>query len=136
MDILNARQRALKATETLFEQITDPAPIYTLINYIVGLEQYATPEEIEALRTQDVRFASILPDKIGEIEQIESLVAAAAERRGWMISDLNDNPHGMRVKGQNWKAEKEGDPTLRGWTREEVLGKLAEVLFANYRETR
>lgn len=40
----------------------------------------------------------------------------AAALYGWQVSNLNDNPHGVVVRGENWKAERADGKTLYAWT--------------------
>lgn len=58
----------------------------------------------------------------------EALDKIVAEKAGWKAIDLNDNPHGLRVKGPNWRVvgpEGQGasDYLGAGWTPEDAWNK-------------
>lgn len=58
-------------------------------------------------------------------EAVTKAIFAEAARWGWSVCDLNDNPHGVVVRGENWKAERADGKTLYEWTAHRLAVKLS-----------
>ena len=69
-----------------------------------------------------------------EQDSLEELILNIAEAAGWKVTGLNDNPHGVRVKGPHWEAKRENDDgdeqRYTGWRRKDCAAFLADWILA------
>lgn len=66
---------------------------------------------------------------MSSIQELEDMVFEIAKRHGWVVEDLNDNPHGVRVTGKSWKARLNAETPFFGWDREDIAEQLAHWIL-------
>ncbi len=62
-------------------------------------------------------------------KRLEDEIIDFSKQYGWEVENLDDNPSGLRVKGQNWIARHHAMKPIYGWTRAEVATVLAQWLL-------